>query len=287
MTKNIVIKVGDFEISNDKKLVFFGGPCQMETEEHSLFMAKSIKEICDRLNMNFVFKTSFDKANRTAATSKRGMGIDAAVDVFKEIKKQVGCPIVTDFHTAEQFKHPIVDTVDVVQVPAFLCRQTDLLQAAAETGKPVQIKKGQFISPRDTHNIFGKMKYFGNTKVILCDRGSCFGYNALVNDMTCYPIMAETGCPVCCDATHSAQIPGGGNGCSSGNREMAEYIARAATAVGIAVMFMEVHQDPDKAPSDGPNMIRLDQLERILKKLLEIDAVIKVDKKTTKRCRKN
>ena len=275
MTNNISIKVGNFEISNDKRMVFFGGPCQMESEEHTLFMAKSIKEICDRLKINFIFKTSFDKANRTTATSKRGMGIDAAVDVFKEVKRQVGCPIVTDFHTAEQYKHPIIDTVDVVQVPAFLCRQTDLLKAAAETGKPVQIKKGQFISPRDTHNIFGKMKYFGNTNVILCDRGTCFGYNALINDMTCYPVMAETGCPVCCDATHSAQVPGGGNGCSSGSREMAEHIARAATAVGIAAMFMEVHQDPDNAPSDGPNMIRLDQLERILKKLMEIDAVIK------------
>ncbi len=275
MTNNIKIKVSNFEISNDLRFTFIGGPCQLESLEHALFMAESIKKICDKLQINYVFKTSFDKANRTSANAKRGLGIDKAVDIFKEVKSKIGCPILTDFHTEEQFKHPIIEAVDIVQIPAFLCRQTDLLKAAAETGKPVQIKKGQFLSPKETHFIFEKMKTFGNENIILCDRGTSFGYNTLINDMTCYPIMAETGCPVSCDATHSVQRPGAGNGCTVGNREMAEYIARAAVAVGVAVVFMEVHQDPDNAPSDGPNMVRLDQLERILTILVKIDDIIK------------
>lgn len=273
--KNRVLKVGNFEISNDLNFILMAGPCQLESKEHALMLAIEIKKICDKLGINYIFKSSFDKANRTSVNGKRGVGIDASVEIFKTIKEEIGCPIVTDFHTTEQFKHQIINYVDVVQIPAFLCRQTDLLKAAAETGKVINVKKGQFLSPKETHNIVEKLDTFGNKNVILCDRGTSFGYNTLINDMTCYPIMAETGCPVCCDATHSVQRPGAGNGCTIGNREMAEVIAIAAVAVGVAAVFMEVHQDPDNAPSDGPNMIRLDQLERILAKLVEIDKVIK------------
>ncbi len=273
--KNRVLKVGNFKISNKDRFVLMAGPCQLENMEHALMMAREIKKICDKLKINYIFKTSFDKANRTSVKSARGAGIDEGLKVFKRIKEEIGCPIVTDFHSPEQMKHPIIDYVDVVQVPAFLCRQTDLLKAAAETGKVINVKKGQFLSPRETHNIVDKLDFFGNPKVILCDRGTSFGYNTLINDMTCYPIMAETGCPVCCDATHSVQRPGAGNGCTIGNRDMAEVIARAAVAVGVAAVFMEVHQDPDNAPSDGPNMIRLDHLEEVLKTLVKIDTVIK------------
>ena len=275
MVQNIKLKVGDFYIANNLPMVLLAGPCQLETTEHALMIAREIKNICDKLGINYIFKTSFDKANRTSATAKRGAGIDYAVDTFKTIKKELGLPIVTDFHTPEQMKHEIINYVDIVQIPAFLCRQTDLLKAAAETGKVVQVKKGQFLSPKETYNIFDKMKYFGNEKVILCDRGTSFGYNTLINDMTCYPIMAETGCPVCCDATHSVQRPGAGNGCTLGNRDMAAVIARAAAGAGIAALFAEVHQDPDNAPSDGPNMIRLDNLENVLRPVVEIDKVVK------------
>ena len=273
--KNRVLKVGNFEISNEKEIAILAGPCQLESLEHGLFMAKSLKEICDKLKVNFVFKTSFDKANRTSVKAKRGVGIDTVVNIFKTIKQELGCPIVTDFHNPDQLSHKIIDVVDIVQIPAFLCRQTDLLKAAAETGKVINVKKGQFLSPKETHSIVEKLDTFGNPNVILCDRGTSFGYNTLINDMTCYPIMAETGCPVCCDATHSVQRPGAGNGCTIGNRDMAEVIARAAVAVGVACVFMEVHQDPDNAPSDGPNMIKLSDFERIVSILLKIDKVTK------------
>ena len=273
--QNRVLKVGRFKISNNRKITIIAGPCQLESLEHGLFMARELKAICDRLKVNFIFKTSFDKANRTSIKSQRGVGIDAAVDIFKTIKKEVRCPILTDFHSPEQLKHKIVKTIDVVQIPAFLCRQTDLLKAAAATGKVINVKKGQFLSPKETHNIVEKFDAFGNPNVILCDRGTFFGYNALVNDMTCYPIMAETGCPVCCDATHSVQRPGAGNGCTVGNRDMAEVIARAAVAVGVACVFMEVHDNPDIAPSDGANMVKLKDFERIVSTLLQIDKVVK------------
>ena len=269
------LQIGNFKVANNLPVALMAGPCQLENEEHALMMAREIKKICDKLEINYIFKTSFDKANRTSVNSKRGAGIDYAVNVFKKIKEQIGCPIVTDFHDKDQFKHKIIDYVDVVQIPAFLCRQTDLLKSAAETGKVINVKKGQFISPKETHKIFEKIQTFGNEQVILCDRGTCFGYNALINDMTCYPIMAETGCPVACDATHSVQRPGAGGDKTLGNRDMAKYIARAATAVGVAMLFMEVHQDPDNAPSDGPNMIRLDTLEEILTPIVKIDKIIK------------
>ncbi|MDR1494572.1 MAG: 3-deoxy-8-phosphooctulonate synthase [Rickettsiales bacterium] len=273
--QNRIITVGDLKISNDLRITLMAGPCAIETLDHAVMMAKSIKDICDRLRINYIFKSSFDKANRSSIRGKRGVSIDHAVEVFQEVRRQVGCPILTDVHTAEQYRHPIIKTIDVVQVPAFLCRQTDLLRAAAESGKVINVKKGQFISPRETHFIYEKLESFGNTNVILCDRGTFFGYNALVNDMTCYPIMAETGCPVCCDCTHSVQRPGAGNGCTLGNRDMAEVIARAAVAVGVGAVFAEVHQDPDTAPCDGPNMLRLDKLEEILSRLVKIDDVVK------------
>ncbi|MDR1499083.1 MAG: 3-deoxy-8-phosphooctulonate synthase, partial [Rickettsiales bacterium] len=229
--KNRIVSVGNFNISNEIRFVLMAGPCQIESMEHSLMMAMEIKKICDKLKINYIFKSSFDKANRTSIKSRRGVGIDDAVRIFKKIREDVGCPIVTDFHLPEQLKHEIVNVIDVVQIPAFLCRQTDLLKAAAETGKVVNVKKGQFLSPKETHSIVEKFDTFGNRNVILCDRGTTFGYNTLINDMTCYPIMAETGCPVCCDATHSVQRPGAGDGCTIGNREMAEVIARAAVAV--------------------------------------------------------
>ncbi|MDR3079043.1 MAG: 3-deoxy-8-phosphooctulonate synthase [Rickettsiales bacterium] len=273
--QNKTLTVGNLKISNDLRITLMAGPCAIESVEHSVMMARSIGEICRKLGIGYIFKASFDKANRSSIRGLRGIGIDGAVEVFREVKRQVGCPIVTDIHTAEQYSHRVVDVVDVVQIPAFLCRQTDLLRAAAESGKVIHVKKGQFISPRETHFIYEKLEAFGNGNVILCDRGTFFGYNNLVNDMTCYPLMAETGCPVSCDCTHSVQRPGAGEGCSLGNRDMAEVIARAAVAVGIAVLFAEVHQDPDTAPCDGPNMLRLDQLERILTRLLALDDVVK------------
>jgi 2-dehydro-3-deoxyphosphooctonate aldolase (KDO 8-P synthase) len=274
--KNRVVEVGNFSIANDRRFVFLGGPCALESREHALMMAKSIKEICDRLGINFIFKSSFDKANRTSVKSIRGIGIDKAVGIFEEIKRVVGCPIMTDFHTVEQYKHPVVDVIDVAQVPAFLCRQTDLLEAAAKSGKVIHVKKGQFLSPKETYYIYEKLKAFGNENVILCDRGTTFGYNTLVNDMQCYPIMAATGCPVSCDCTHSIQRPGAGDGgYTPGNRDMAEVVARAAIAVGVAAVFAEVHNEPEKAPCDAENMLRLDQLERILSILVDLDKVVK------------
>lgn len=275
---NKILIVNDIKISNDLPFVLMAGPCQLENLDHAMFMATSIQNICKKLKINFIFKGSFDKANRTSATGKRGAGINESANIFKTIKEKLSCATVTDFHTNEQFDHEIIKYIDIVQIPAFLCRQTDLLEAAAKTGKIIHVKKGQFLSPKETHNIYEKFKHFGNEKVILCDRGTSFGYNALVNDMTCYPIMAETGCPVSCDATHSVQKPGAGNGCTIGNRDMAEVVARAAVAVGISMLFLEVHQDPDNAPSDGPNMVRLDQLERILTTLVQIDKIAKQNK---------
>ncbi|MDR2777648.1 MAG: 3-deoxy-8-phosphooctulonate synthase [Rickettsiales bacterium] len=269
------IGVGNLKISNDLRITVMAGPCVIESLEHTVMMAKAIRDICDRLRVNFIFKASYDKANRSSIKTARGIGIDKSVEVFREVKKQVGCPILTDVHTAEQYRHPVMEVVDLVQIPAFLCRQTDLLRAAAESGKVINVKKGQFISPKEMHFVYEKLESFGNSNVILCDRGTFFGYNTLVNDMTCYPIMAETGCPVCCDCTHSVQRPGAGDGYSLGNRDMAEVIARAAVAAGVAAVFTEVHQDPDSAPCDGPNMIRLDQFERILTTLLKIDDVVK------------
>ena len=268
------IQVGNIKIANNLPLVLIAGPCQMETRDHALMMASNIKRIADKLNIPFIYKSSFDKANRTSIDGKRGLGLEKTLPIFAEIKKTFGCPILTDIHN-EQNCHDVDDSVDIIQVPAFLCRQTDLLKAAAESNKIVNIKKGQFLAPWDVNNIVKKMDSFGNTNVLLTERGVSFGYNTLVSDMRSLPIMAKTGCPVVFDATHSVQQPSGQGGASGGQREFVETLASAAVAVGAAAVFMEVHQDPDNAPSDGPCMVRLDNLEKLLIKLKKFDEIAK------------
>lgn len=270
------IQIKNIKISNNLPFTLIAGPCQTESLDHSLMMAQSIKQICDKLNINFIYKSSFDKANRSSIDKERGAGLEKTLPIFARIKEEFGCPILTDVHNEEQCKILTqVDDIDILQVPAFLCRQTDLLKAAAETGKVINIKKGQFLAPWDAANIVKKMDHFGNENVMLTERGVSFGYNTLVSDMRSLPTMAKTGCPVVFDATHSVQQPGGLGGASGGQREFVETLASAATAVGVAALFMEVHQDPDNAPSDGPCMIRLDNLEKLLTKLQKLDAIAK------------
>ena len=261
-------------IGNDKPFALIAGPCQMESRDHAMMMAENLVEITSRLNIGLIFKTSFDKANRTSAKAQRGIGLSGAIPVFDEISSTFGCPILTDVHSPEQCRE-IGDAADVLQIPAFLCRQTDLLEAAAKTGRVINIKKGQFLAPWDAKNIVDKMDYFGNEKIMLTERGVSFGYNTLVSDMRALPIMAQTGCPVVFDATHSVQQPGGLGGASGGQREFVPVLARAAIAVGVAAVFMETHNDPDNAPSDGPCMMRLDQLEETLKNLKAYDEITK------------
>ncbi len=268
------VKVGSFEISNELPLTVLAGPCQMESEDHAMFMAENLMKITDKLGVNFVFKTSFDKANRSSLSGKRGMGLEASLKVFEKIKTTFNCPIVTDVHTADQCGI-IAEYVDILQIPAFLCRQTDLLEAAAKTGKVVKIKKGQFLAPWDMNNVVKKFDHFGNKNILLTERGVSFGYNTLISDMRGLKIMAETGVPVVFDATHSVQQPGGKGESSGGQREFVEPLSRAAVAVGIAALFLEVHQDPDNAPSDGPNMIYLDKFEGFLSKIMQFDALSK------------
>ena len=271
-----VIKVRNIEISNSLPFTLIAGPCQTESLDHSLMMASNIKKICDKLKINFIYKSSFDKANRSSLDGKRGMGLEKTLPIFAEVKKQFNCPIITDIHNEEQCKFlGKVDEVDILQIPAFLCRQTDLLEAAAKTGKVINIKKGQFLAPWDAANIVKKMDHFGNKNVMLTERGVSFGYNTLVSDMRSLPIMAKTGCPIVFDATHSVQQPGGLGGASGGQREFVETLASAAVAVGVAAVFMEVHQDPDNAPSGGPCMVRLDNLERLLTKMKKFDEIAK------------
>ena len=270
------IRFKNFEISNNLPFVLIAGPCQTESRDHSMMMAENIKNICDKLKINFIYKSSFDKANRSSVASKRGMGLENTLPIFAEVKKQFGCPIITDIHNEEHCRILAnVDEVDILQIPAFLCRQTDLLEAAAKTGKVINIKKGQFLAPWDAANIVKKMDHFGNQNVMLTERGVSFGYNTLVSDMRSLPIMAKTGCPVVFDATHSVQQPGGLGGASGGQREFVETLACAAVAVGVAAVFMEVHQDPDNAPSDGPCMVRLDNLEKLLTKMKKFDEIAK------------
>lgn len=268
------IKLRNVSISNRLPFALIAGPCQMESRDHAMMMAEKLSNICNRLGIGLIFKTSFDKANRTSATAQRGMGFEASVPVFEEVRDTFDCPVLTDVHDAEQARQ-MGEVVDVLQIPAFLCRQTDLLKAAAETGKVVNVKKGQFLAPWDAKNIVEKLDHFGNEKILLTERGVSFGYNTLVSDMRSLPIMASTGCPVVFDATHSVQQPGGLGGASGGQREFVPVLARAAVAVGVAALFMETHDDPDNAPSDGPCMMRLDTMEETLKRLQEIDAVIK------------
>ena len=269
------IKINKITIANNLPFTLIAGPCQVENLDHSLMMAEKIAYITNKLGINFIFKSSFDKANRSSIEGKRGIGLEKTIEIFHQVKKNIGCPILTDIHDEEQCKILSDESaVDILQIPAFLCRQTNLLEAAANTNKIINIKKGQFLAPWDTANIVKKMDYFGKQDVILTERGTSFGYNNLISDFRSLPIMAKTGCPVIFDATHSVQQPGGLGGASGGQREFVEILASASVAVGVAGIFMEVHQDPDNAPSDGPCMLRLDSLERILTKLQKIDNIV-------------
>jgi len=271
---NAHVAVGAIDIANDAPLAVFAGPCQMESRAHALEMAAALKEISAKLGCGLIFKSSFDKANRTSLSGKRGIGLDAALPVFAEIRDTLGLPIVTDVHEAEQCAR-LASVVDVLQIPAFLCRQTDLLVAAARTGLVVKVKKGQFLAPWDMKNVVTKIVASGNPNVLLTERGSSFGYNTLVTDMRGLPIMAETGCPVIFDATHSVQQPGGQGTSSGGDRRFVPVLARAAVAVGVAGVFIETHEDPDRAPSDGPNMLPLSGFEALLGELMAIDRLVK------------
>jgi 2-dehydro-3-deoxyphosphooctonate aldolase (KDO 8-P synthase) len=246
----------------------------MESAEHAMMMAGSLAELAKNYGIKFIYKSSFDKANRTSIQGARGMGLEKSLSIFDEIKRTFHCPVITDVHSPDHCV-AVASVVDVLQIPAFLCRQTDLLKAAAETGKCVNIKKGQFLAPWDMNNVVAKMESFGNTNLLLCERGVSFGYNTLVSDMRALSIMAQTGYPVIFDATHSVQQPGGAGTSTGGKREFAPILARAAVAVGIAGVFMETHQDPDRAPSDGPNMIRLEHMPEILEELLAFDVLAK------------
>jgi 2-dehydro-3-deoxyphosphooctonate aldolase (KDO 8-P synthase) len=271
---NTSVTIGNVTFANDRPIALFAGPCQMESRGHALESAAALKEICSRLGIGLVYKTSFDKANRTSLGAKRGVGLDGALPVFAEIRAQLGIPVVTDVHTVEQCAR-LAEVVDVLQVPAFLCRQTDLLVAAAKTGRPVKIKKGQFLAPWDMANVVAKVTGSGNPDVLVTERGASFGYNTLVADMRSLAIMARIGCPVIFDATHAVQSPGGQGTASGGDRRFVPVLARAAVAVGVAGLFIETHQDPDNAPSDGPNMVPLKDIEALLSELMAIDAVVK------------
>ena len=271
---DIKVKCGNIEISNKNKICIIAGPCQLETEQHAMDMAGQIKEITSKFNMGLIYKTSFDKANRTSLKGKRGTGLEHSLPIFDKIKKEFDIPILTDIHNAEQCS-VVAPHADVLQIPAFLCRQTDLLIAAAKTGKIINVKKGQFLAPWDMVNVTKKIAESGNNNILVTERGASFGYNTLVSDMRSLPIMAKNGYPVIFDATHSVQQPGGLGEASGGQREFVEYLARAAVAVGVAGVFIETHQDPDNAPSDGPNMVPLDKLEKLLSQLFEIDNLIK------------
>ena len=260
--------------SNSGKLSLIAGPCQMESRDHAFMMAGKLSEICADAGIGLVYKSSFDKANRTSLKAERGMGIEKSLEVFADLKKEFGFPVLTDIHTEEQCAE-VATVVDVLQIPAFLSRQTDLLVAAAKTGRVINVKKGQFLAPWDMRNVLAKLVDSGNDNVLLCERGASFGYNTLVSDMRALPIMASTGAPVIFDATHSVQQPGGQGGSTGGQREFVETLARAAVAVGVAGVFIETHEDPDNAPSDGPNMVPLGEMPRLLEKLLAFDAVAK------------
>jgi 2-dehydro-3-deoxyphosphooctonate aldolase (KDO 8-P synthase) len=271
---NATVSVGNVSFANDGPLAVFAGPCQMESRAHALEMASALKEIANRLGIGLVYKTSFDKANRTSLAARRGLGLDGALAVFADIRASLNLPVVTDVHEASQCAE-VAQVVDVLQIPAFLCRQTDLLAAAARTGRPVKVKKGQFLAPWDMRNVVAKVTGSGNANVLVTERGASFGYNTLVVDMRALPILREIGCPVIFDATHAVQQPGGQGTASGGERRFVPTLARAAVAVGIAGLFIETHQDPDRAPSDGANMVPLNSFEGLLRDLMAIDALIK------------
>ena len=271
---NHKVKCGDFEIANDKTFTLIAGPCQLENEKHAIKISTELKKITKELKINLIYKTSFDKANRTSLKGKRGLGLEKSLPIFAKIKKEVGIPILTDVHSADQCSI-ISPYVDVLQIPAFLCRQTDLLIAAAKTGKVINVKKGQFLAPWDMVNVIKKIEESGNKNILITERGASFGYNTLVSDMRSIPIMSKYGFPIVFDATHSVQQPGGQGEKSGGQREFVPHLAKAAVAIGVGAIFIETHEDPDNAPSDGPNMIPLNEMKNLLKKLVQIDNLIK------------
>ena len=268
------VKCGKLSVSNKGPLTLIAGPCQLENEKHALDTANELKKITKKLGIGLIYKTSFDKANRTSLNGKRGAGLEKSLPVFDKIRKEIEVPVLTDIHSIEQCE-VVSKHVDVLQIPAFLCRQTDLLVAAAKTGKVINVKKGQFLAPWDMTNVTKKIEQSGNKNILVTERGASFGYNTLVSDMRSLPIMAKNGYPVVFDATHSVQQPGGMGDKSGGQREFVEYLSRAAVAVGVAAVFMETHQDPDNAPSDGPNMVPLSEMPKLIKQLVEIDNLIK------------
>ncbi|MGE4351907.1 MAG: 3-deoxy-8-phosphooctulonate synthase [Bdellovibrionales bacterium] len=277
MLKTVVVpkpKGGQIEIANDKKLTLIAGPCQMESRQQALEMSAALAELGRKMDVSIIYKTSFDKANRSSIKTQRGMGLEAALPILAEVRESSGLPVLTDVHETIQCG-PVAEAVDVLQIPAFLCRQTDLLLAVGKTGKAINVKKGQFLAPWDMKNVAEKIASTGNENLMLCDRGTSFGYNTLVSDMRGLPIMAETGYPVIFDATHSVQQPGGKGECSGGERRFVSTLARAAVAVGVAGVFLETHPDPDKAPSDGPNMIAFADFPALIEMLLSFDALSK------------
>ncbi|MBI1275131.1 3-deoxy-8-phosphooctulonate synthase [bacterium] len=268
------VSIGTWTIANNKPFALIAGPCQMENRDHAMMVAERLVKMTEKLGIPLIFKTSFDKANRTSAKAERGIGLAGAQPVFAEIRKAFGIPVLTDVHLPEHCAE-LKEVVDVLQIPAFLCRQTDLLLAAGNTGLAINVKKGQFLAPWDMVNVAAKIASTGNERILLTDRGASFGYNTLVSDMRALPIMAQTGYPVVFDATHSVQQPGGLGGASGGQREFVPVLARAAVAVGVAALFMETHDDPDQAPSDGPCMVKLDAMEELLKQLQAYDNITK------------
>ena len=272
--KNHIVKCNNFEISNNKPFTLIAGPCQLESEKHAIMVSSELKKITNVLGINLIYKTSFDKANRTSLKGKRGLGLEKSLPIFDKIRTEIGVPVLTDIHTAEQCSK-VANHVDVLQIPAFLCRQTDLLVAAAKTGKIINVKKGQFLAPWDMANVIKKLEDSGNKKILITERGASFGYNTLVSDMRSIPIMSKFGFPIVFDATHSVQQPGGMGERSGGQREFVPHLSRAAIAVGVGAIFIETHDDPDNAPSDGPNMVPLSEIKNLLKKLVEIDKLIK------------
>lgn len=270
------VQIGGLTVANDLPLCVIAGPCQLESRDHALMIARTMADACAAAGAQYVFKGSFDKANRTSLWGKRGLGIDEGLAVLQAVKDEIGCPVLTDIHSEAQCA-PVAEVADILQIPAFLCRQTDLLLAAGETGAVINVKKGQFLAPWDMPNVVSKIESTGNTRILLTERGASFGYNTLVADMRSLPIMARTGYPVVMDATHSVQQPGGQGGSSGGQREFAPVMARAAVSLGIGAVFIETHEDPDNAPSDGPNMIPLSRMPALVNSLMGFDRLAKAD----------
>ena len=272
--KHNAIKINNFNVSNDLPFFLIAGPCSIESKDHAIDHAGKINEICKQLNLNFVYKSSFDKANRSSSLSSRGVGIDQGLKILSDVKKTFGIPLITDVHESYQCKD-VANVVDIIQIPAFLCRQTDLLYAAAETNKIINVKKGQFLAPWDMKNVLNKIVYYGNNQVLLTERGTSFGYNTLVSDMRAIPQMSQFGYPIIFDATHAVQQPGGMGITSGGQHEFVPVLARAAISIGVSGLFLEVHENPDDAPSVGPNMLKISELSALLSKLIQLDKLVK------------